>query len=157
MRNARPSDCKFCFCYSERSVCRAACMPLPLPPPPPVGLAVCLSCTHTHTHTHPACHYPQELDKTHGGAAMQLVLGSRPSSRCLTVPQLFAGGAFIGGCSDALVLHAEGRLEPLLRKAAGEVLVGGETSLPPPVDDRACSPEHSLLTGRPMLNRSLSA
>ncbi|CAN0542397.1 unnamed protein product, partial [Ectocarpus sp. 8 AP-2014] len=44
------------------------------------------------------------------------------------VPQLFAGGNFIGGCSDALVLHAQGKLEPLLRAAAGEALQGGEAA-----------------------------
>lgn len=64
---------------------------------------------------------------------MQLVLASRPSSRCLTVPQLFAGGEFIGGCSDSLVLHVEGKLEPRLRKAAAEALQGGEAELPAPV------------------------
>lgn len=86
---------------------------------------------------------------------MQLVLGSRPSSRCLTVPQLFAGGEFIGGCSDSLVLHAQGKLEPLLRKAAAEALEGGEAALPSPVGDSA----HSDSPGRsrPELNRSLSA
>ncbi|CAN0539540.1 unnamed protein product, partial [Laminaria digitata] len=68
----------------------------------------------------------QELDKTQGGAAMQLVLASRPASRCPTVPQLFASGEFIGGCSDALVMHVEGKLEPRLRKAAAEALPGGE-------------------------------
>ncbi|CAM9995348.1 unnamed protein product [Pylaiella littoralis] len=74
----------------------------------------------------------EELDKTTGGAAMQLVLGSRPSSRCLTVPQLFASGRFIGGCSDALVLHTQGKLEPMLRVAAGQAVAGGEAALPPP-------------------------
>lgn len=51
---------------------------------------------------------------------MQLVLAARPDSRCATVPQLFASGRFIGGCSDALVLHAQGRLEPTLREAAAD-------------------------------------
>lgn len=88
---------------------------------------------------------------------MQLVLGSRPASRCLTVPQLFAGGEFIGGCSDALVLHAEGKLESVLRKAAGDALPGGEASLPPSVSDRGCSPERFSRSVRPVLNRSLSA
>lgn len=94
---------------------------------------------------------------------MQLVLGSRPSSHCLTVPQLFAGGEFIGGCSDALVLHAKGKLEPQLRKAAGKALSGGAAALPPPVGYllKCGSPRESLENGKrrrpPMINRSLSA
>eukprot|EP00903_Cladosiphon_okamuranus_P008902 g8521.t1 len=128
----------------------------------------------------------EELDKTQGGAAMQLVLGSRPTSRCRTVPQLFAGGQFIGGCSDALVLHSQGKLEPRLRAAAGEALEGGEAALPPPSRAREkalaaagggaaggkkdCTHGHGHgkagevsessvgdAGGRPALNRSLSA
>lgn len=89
---------------------------------------------------------------------MQLVLGSRPSSRCLTVPQLFAGGDFIGGCSDALVLHAEGDLEPRLRKAAAEALSGGEAALPPPLGAKD-GPEGRRRDRqiRRSFNRSLSA
>lgn len=64
---------------------------------------------------------------------MQLVLASRPSSRCPTVPQLFAGGEYIGGCSDSLVLHVEGKLEPRLRAAAAAALPGGEAALPPAI------------------------
>eukprot|EP00752_Nemacystus_decipiens_P007227 g6468.t1 len=122
----------------------------------------------------------EELDKTQGGAAMQLVLGSRPTSRCRTVPQLFASGQFIGGCSDALVLHSLGKLEPKLRAAAGEALEGGEAALPPPSGVRVsaagrprgagrkdCTHGHGTedgprsgrgdLVSRPSFNRSLSA
>ncbi|CAM9880518.1 unnamed protein product, partial [Choristocarpus tenellus] len=57
-----------------------------------------------------------ELDKQQGGAAMQLELAKLPSG-VRTVPQLFAGGAYVGGCSDSLVLHSQGLLEPKLRSA----------------------------------------
>lgn len=60
--------------------------------------------------------------------------------RLVQVPQLFAGGQFIGGCSDALVLHSLGKLEPMLRTAAGEALEGGEAALPPPSGVRANAP-----------------
>lgn len=85
---------------------------------------------------------------------MQLYLASRPSSRCSTVPQLFADGEFLGGCSESLVLHARGELEPKLRRAAGKALPDGEASLPPPVTEL----ESALSTsqGRPSLSRSLS-
>ena len=98
----------------------------------------------------------QELDKMQGGAAMQLALAARPSSRCNTVPQLFAGGEFIGGCSDALVLHAQGKLEPILRKAAAQALPEGEKGLPSPVG-RPGSPFDPEESFRPTLSRSLSA
>lgn len=102
----------------------------------------------------------EELDKTHGGAAMQLVLASRPSSRCPTVPQLFAGGEFIGGCSDSLVLHVEGKLEPRLRAAAAAALPGGEEALPPPIgrgDGDAAAKKSSDEGGRRLgISRSLS-
>lgn len=97
---------------------------------------------------------------------MQLVLASRPSSRCQTVPQLFADGEFLGGCSDALVLHAKGELEPKLRYAAGKALVGGEAALPRrEVDDGVVGRPGVLAKGlgrrprelRPTLHRSLSA
>lgn len=91
-----------------------------------------------------------------GGAAMQLALAARPSSRCNTVPQLFAGGEFIGGCSDALVLHAQGKLEPILRKAASDSLPEGESGLYSPVGSPGASPKFEE-TIRPTLNRSLSA
>ena len=89
---------------------------------------------------------------------MQLVLASRPSSRCPTVPQLFAAGEFIGGCSDSLVLHVEGKLEPRLREAAAAALPGGEV-LPPPIGrgDRNASNGSSDEGGRRLsISRSLS-
>lgn len=89
----------------------------------------------------------------YGGAAMQLALASRPSSRCSTVPQLFCDGEFLGGCSEALVLHAQGKLEPKLRQAAEKASLGGEAPLPSPVTEKETSS-----TERPRLRiqRSLS-
>jgi monothiol glutaredoxin len=35
-----------------------------------------------------------------------------------TIPQLFVGGEFVGGCDIVRELHAKGELAPLVRKAA---------------------------------------
>ena len=34
-----------------------------------------------------------------------------------TIPQIFIGGTHLGGCTDVIALHAEGRLADLLRGA----------------------------------------
>lgn len=36
-----------------------------------------------------------------------------------TIPQVYVGGKFVGGCDIVRDLHARGELEPLVRKAAG--------------------------------------
>ena len=36
-----------------------------------------------------------------------------------TIPQLYVGGQFVGGCDIVLEMHEQGELEPLLREAAG--------------------------------------
>jgi monothiol glutaredoxin len=36
-----------------------------------------------------------------------------------TIPQVFVGGQFVGGCDVVRELHARGELEPLVRAAAG--------------------------------------
>lgn len=73
-----------------------------------------------------------------------------------------------------MVLHAQGKLEPLLRAAAGEALQGGEAALAPPVGSAAVEAAERRrgkrkgcvekageppvdVGGRPPLNRSLSA
>ena len=35
-----------------------------------------------------------------------------------TIPQVFVGGKFVGGCDVVRELHARGELEPLIRNAA---------------------------------------
>lgn len=35
-----------------------------------------------------------------------------------TIPQLFVGGQFVGGCDIVRELHAKGELAPMIRKAA---------------------------------------
>jgi monothiol glutaredoxin len=35
-----------------------------------------------------------------------------------TIPQVFVGGKFVGGCDIVRELHARGELEPLIRNAA---------------------------------------
>jgi monothiol glutaredoxin len=37
-----------------------------------------------------------------------------------TIPQLFVGGQFVGGCDIVRELHAKGELAPMIRKAAGQ-------------------------------------
>jgi monothiol glutaredoxin len=36
-----------------------------------------------------------------------------------TIPQLYVGGKFVGGCDIVTEMHESGELEPLLREAAG--------------------------------------
>lgn len=36
-----------------------------------------------------------------------------------TIPQIFLGGEFIGGCDILVELHEKGELEPMIRQAAG--------------------------------------
>ncbi len=36
-----------------------------------------------------------------------------------TIPQLYVGGQFVGGCDIVLEMHEQGELERLLREAAG--------------------------------------
>jgi monothiol glutaredoxin len=36
-----------------------------------------------------------------------------------TIPQLYVGGQFVGGCDIVCEMHEQGELEPLLREAAG--------------------------------------
>jgi monothiol glutaredoxin len=36
-----------------------------------------------------------------------------------TIPQLYVGGQFIGGCDIVLEMHEQGELEEVLREAAG--------------------------------------
>jgi monothiol glutaredoxin len=37
-----------------------------------------------------------------------------------TIPQLFVGGQFVGGCDIVRELHAKGELAPMIRKAAAQ-------------------------------------
>jgi monothiol glutaredoxin len=36
-----------------------------------------------------------------------------------TIPQIYIGGEFVGGCDIVREMHIKGELEPLIRKAAG--------------------------------------
>ena len=40
-----------------------------------------------------------------------------------TIPQLFVGGQFVGGCDIVRELHAKGELAPMIRKAVGQALI----------------------------------
>jgi monothiol glutaredoxin len=41
-------------------------------------------------------------------------------SKWPTIPQVYVGGKFIGGCDIVREMHARGELAPLLRAAAGD-------------------------------------
>jgi monothiol glutaredoxin len=44
--------------------------------------------------------------------------GVKAYTRWPTIPQVFVGGEFVGGCDIVRELHAKGELAPLIRKAA---------------------------------------
>jgi len=46
--------------------------------------------------------------------------GIKAYSNWPTIPQVFVGGKFVGGCDIVRELHAKGELAPLLRAAAGK-------------------------------------
>jgi len=41
-----------------------------------------------------------------------------------TIPQLFVGGEFVGGCDIVVEMHASGQLEPMVREAVGGAAAG---------------------------------
>jgi glutaredoxin 3 len=53
-----------------------------------------------------------EHDITMGGPKRAEMLGR--SNGGTTVPQIFIGGAHVGGCDDLMALDASGQLDPLL-------------------------------------------
>ena len=53
-----------------------------------------------------------ELNQTPDGAEMQAALSDLVGRR--TVPQVFVGGAHVGGCDDTMAAHAAGKLAELL-------------------------------------------
>ena len=44
--------------------------------------------------------------------------GVKEFTRWPTIPQVFVGGEFVGGCDVVREMHARGELEPLVRQAA---------------------------------------
>jgi monothiol glutaredoxin len=44
--------------------------------------------------------------------------GVKQLTKWPTIPQVFVGGKFVGGCDIVRELHARGELEPLIRAAA---------------------------------------
>ncbi|SPQ99062.1 Glutaredoxin domain-containing protein [Plasmodiophora brassicae] len=55
-----------------------------------------------------------ELDAIEDGRAMQNALSQ--VSQCNTVPQLFVGGKFVGGCDDVHRLHDSGKFLVLVNQ-----------------------------------------
>ena len=54
-----------------------------------------------------------EVDVARDGAAFTAMVQASGGRR--TVPQIFIGGAHIGGCDDIYALDAQGGLDPLLK------------------------------------------
>lgn len=57
----------------------------------------------------------KEIDAPHG--TPERAAAVRRSGGRSTVPQIFIGGQYIGGCDDLVALEAAGKLDPLLRAA----------------------------------------
>lgn len=55
----------------------------------------------------------KEIDVSRDGDAFTAMLQASGGRR--TVPQIFIGGAHIGGCDDIYALDAQGGLDPLLQ------------------------------------------
>lgn len=49
------------------------------------------------------------------GGRIRAALGARTG--CATIPQVFVGGEFVGGCTDVFSAWREGRLQKLLARA----------------------------------------
>jgi len=56
-----------------------------------------------------------ELDQSDDGPKLQQVLGTITGQT--TVPSVWVGGKFIGGCDDTTKLHKQGKLVPALTEA----------------------------------------
>lgn len=72
----------------------------------------------------PYCHDAKALLTRKGVAFEEIDIGTRPDQRPTmieraggrtTVPQVFIGGAHVGGCDDLYALDARGGLDPMLK------------------------------------------
>eukprot|EP01118_Nematostelium_gracile_P011176 TRINITY_DN3930_c0_g1_i1.p1 TRINITY_DN3930_c0_g1~~TRINITY_DN3930_c0_g1_i1.p1 ORF type:complete len:121 (-),score=32.63 TRINITY_DN3930_c0_g1_i1:52-375(-) len=59
--------------------------------------------------------YIMELDERNDGAEIQKYLSQVTGGN--TVPRVFVGGKFIGGCDDTHALYNSGKLQNLLKEA----------------------------------------
>ena len=75
-----------------------------------------------------------QLNKHPDGHELHAALVKHTS--CLTVPQVFVGGEFIGGCSETKALHEAGELQPKIA-AAVEKLKEASQANPAAVDGAA--------------------
>jgi glutaredoxin 3 len=73
--------------------------------------------------TCPYCHAAKDLLRRKGAVFSEIsVDGDRPAQAAMaqkaagrsTVPQIFIGGAHVGGCDDLYALEEAGRLDPML-------------------------------------------
>ena len=55
-----------------------------------------------------------EYQKANRGSEIRAALSAHTS--VTTIPQIFVGGEFIGGCTDVFDAHKDGRLDALLNK-----------------------------------------
>ncbi len=56
----------------------------------------------------------QEIPAPHGSVQRQ---GAMAKSGRSTMPQVFIGGKFVGGCDDVVALERAGKLDPMLHAA----------------------------------------
>jgi glutaredoxin 3 len=74
------------------------------------------------TQTCPYCHRAKALLTKKGAAFTEIDVGANPSLRSAmtartgrtSVPQIFIGGAHVGGCDDLHALDSAGKLGPML-------------------------------------------
>lgn len=71
----------------------------------------------------PYCHAAKELLRKKGAAFTEVDIQKHPDRRAemvqkaggrTTVPQIFIGGHYVGGCDDIHALDSAGKLDPLL-------------------------------------------
>ncbi len=60
----------------------------------------------------------EEIDVTMGGASREAMVARAPGAR--TVPQIFIGGTYVGGCDDLFALDGAGKLDSMLASLASK-------------------------------------
>lgn len=80
-------------------------------------------------------HFPVkvfQLDQMPDGSDVQAALLKLTS--CMTVPQVFIGGKFVGGCTETTELHENKELEPAISDAVAAHTAGENKASVTPAD-----------------------
>ena len=84
----------------------------------------------------PYCHAAKRLLARKGAEFTEIDVSGDPKGRSdmvarangrMTVPQIFIGATHVGGCDDLYELERAGKLDPLLRGAATDVVPSANT------------------------------